>query len=227
MIYAVAKSIAGDLIWRTRGRRGPFAQVFGADGLSVRADALDAATCAILREKLDALIAAKAEGYWADPEGADHRIFRFEQHYPEVKSHIGFDRLVEDVEDYVGRRVSDSYLMANRIDAVVNNTGSGGGLHRDSAYTHQVKVIWYLSDVTPEHGPFAYAKQSASLRSVLFDAKPIGATRLDHVADRFLPHMVRVTGNAGTCLSADTMGMHQGIPIRHGSRYAMTLYTEH
>ena len=227
MLVSIAKGIGGDLNWRLRGRRGSFAAALDPDGLAVRPNAIALDACAAMRRKVDELIAAEVEGLWVDPEGADHRVFRFERHYPEVREIIEFDRLVSEVADYVGRRVTDSYLMANRIDAIANNNGSGGGLHRDSSFTHQVKVIWYLSDVTPDNGPFAYAKRSASLRSALFDARPVGATRLDHVADRFRAQMIRVTGNAGTCLLADTMGVHQGVPVRTGSRYALTLYTEH
>jgi hypothetical protein len=227
MITGVAKSIACELIWRSRGRRGSLAATLGTDGLAVRNNDLNPGACATIRQKMDELIEAKVDDLWVDPEGADHRIWHFERYYPDVKKLIDFDGTVGEVAKYVGRRVIAAYLMANKINAVPNNLGSGGGLHRDSAYTHQVKVIWYLNDVTMDNGPFAYARQSASLRSVLFDAKPIGATRLDYVADRFLPNMVTVIGNAGTRLSADTMGVHQGLPIRLGSRYAMTLYTEH
>lgn len=111
--------------------------------------------------------------------------------------------------------------MANRVVTKPQNLGSGGGLHRDSPFSHQVKCIWYLSDVTPLTGPFRYLpgthKDLLSQRSDY----PIGKMRFERVHGE----MVEVHAPAGSLLICDTKCIHGGKPIQEGVRYALTLYT--
>ena len=125
------------------------------------------------------------------------------------------------IDAYLGTRTRSWFLMANRVVPKPGNLGSGGGLHRDSAYSHQVKCIWYLCDVASGNGPFRYIP--GSHRSAFADRRhyPLGENRVA-AAERPL---AEVTAKAGSLLVADTKCIHGGKPIERGARYALTLYT--
>lgn len=159
-------------------------------------------------------------GIWSDSYGSDTRIVCFERIMPELKELLGVPEKISDIEDYTGRRVSSWYLMANKVDFVEGNVGSGGGLHRDSPFAHQVKYIYYLSDVSSENGPFAYAEGTHKL---LLSQGKLGVMRYQKTCE--MPELSEITGPRGTLLVADTRGLHRGMPIAAGCRYALTLYT--
>ena len=161
-------------------------------------------------------------GIWSDECGSDKRIFRFERVMPELKELLKISEKISDIERYTGRQVTNWYLMANKVDYVKGNEGSGGGLHRDSPFAHQIKYIYYLSDVTSQNGPFAYA--DGTHRSILRQGN-LGVMRYQTASEN--PTLSEIVGKRGTLLVADTRGLHQGIPIVAGCRYALTLYTFH
>lgn len=159
-------------------------------------------------------------GIWRDNCGSDTRILCFERKMPELEKLLGIHEKISDIEEYTGRRITNWYLMANKVVFVEGNAGSGGGLHRDSPFSHQIKYIYYLSDVSPQNGPFAYA--DASHRLLLWQRK-LGVMR--HENENEMPALSEITGQRGTLLVADTRGLHRGMPIKSGHRYALTLYT--
>ena len=122
---------------------------------------------------------------------------------------------------YLGSKVSHWFIMANKVTFVPGNVGSGGGFHRDSVYSNQLKVIWYLNDVAVENGPFSYVE--GSHKNLFAPSSPLlpPANRCNTV-----PGNLKVfTGSAGARLVCDTRCVHGGLPIEEGVRYAITLYT--
>lgn len=158
---------------------------------------------------------------WRDPHQSDTRIIGFEHIIGEQVQHLDLPRWIRAIGDYLGQQPKSWLLMANRVIPKPNNLGSGGGLHRDSPFSHQVKCIWYLSDVTSETGPFQYVPGSHADVLTHRDRYPLGQMRFNAIHDP----LVEVTAAAGSLLVSDTRCIHGGKPIRAGARYAVTLYT--
>ena len=140
---------------------------------------------------------------------------------PDLKELLRIDKKILAVESYLGQRVEDWMIMANRLDHVEKNEGSGGGVHRDSAFSHQIKYIWYLSDVKGESGPFSYLPNSNSYSFEYVFSNDFGKTRLQK--NKY--NLSQVLGAQGTEIICDTRAIHGGKPIEFGRRYAATLYT--
>ncbi|HEY0596051.1 phytanoyl-CoA dioxygenase family protein [Sphingopyxis sp.] len=215
------KVTAADLIQRTMGNRGDFSDL-AIETARVEPNALPTEVCATLRSRIDDLLAGGAPGrVWQDKVGADMRIFGLEAYIDDLIDYFHIPENIRNVEAYVGRRVRSWTLMANRITPKADNLGSGGGLHRDSPFSHQVKSIWYLSDVGEENGPFQFVRGSHRDLVRQRHKYPLGVYRFDKVADP----LTSVTGPAGTRLICNTRCIHGGKPIVDGARYAVTLYT--
>jgi len=183
---------------------------------------LPKAVCQSLIRRIDALADEPGrDDVWRDPEGSDTRILAFERHMADYLPLLRIDRRVKAIDAYLGMRTKSWFLMANRVVPSSGSRGSGGGLHRDSAFSHQVKCIWYLSDVTTASGPFRYVPGSHRTALADRDRYPLGETRIRIVPDP----LVEVTGKAGTLLVADTKCIHGGKPCETGARHALTLYT--
>jgi len=164
---------------------------------------------------------SKDDFVWSDQIGSDIRIIGFENLIPEYIKHFNVPSHIREIEAYTGRKVRSWFLMANRTSAISGNLGSGGGYHRDSPYSHQIKCIWYLSDVKENNGPFQVVLNSH--RNLVKNRRryPLGQLRFDRIED----DMVSVLGKKGTLVICDTKCIHRGKPIESGSRYAVTLYT--
>jgi hypothetical protein len=218
---AMAKIIAADLHQRVFGNSGDFA-FLKQDTARVETGDLANDVCAALRDRLDALIEEGAGGrLWSDATGADRRVLQFEQDIPDLIDHLRVQERIRNIEAYVGRRVRSWMLMANRITPQEGNLGSGGGLHRDSPISRQVKCIWYLSDVTVENGPFQFAPGTHNDLIGQRGRHPVGAYRFDAIDTP----LTAVSAPAGSLLICDTRCIHAGMPILAGARYAVTLYT--
>lgn len=152
---------------------------------------------------------------------SDSRVLCIEEDIPELVDLLDVTSCIKNIEDYLGKKVKSWFLMANRVRYVKGNMGSGGGWHRDSPFSPQVKFIWYLSDVGSQNGPFEYIEKSNSNGIQNRKKYPIGETRFDEVYDT----PISVTGKEGNLLICDTHCIHRGRPIENGTRYAITLYT--
>ena len=115
----------------------------------------------------------------------------------------------------------------------VDNYGSGGGWHRDSANRRQLKFIIYLGDVDENNGCFQYLKGSHSISKKLLLAKDnfffSSKTRFDdneinNFINRGTFQKVDFTGRKGTIIVVDTSGLHRGKPLTEGNRLALTYY---
>lgn len=172
-----------------------------------------------ISRKIDEIIEGNQDNVWQDSSKSDSRIFEFEKYMPNIVKELMIEKEIKEAQCYLGSRVRSWTILANRLTPTEGNLGSGGGVHRDSSFRHQVKCIWYLNDVVETNGPFQYIPESnfRTLRS----AKEIGyKSRLQDNVGEF----ISVTGQAGTKIVCDTKGIHRGKPIESGYRYALTLY---
>jgi hypothetical protein len=192
----------------------------------------DSERCAVARDRVDLLVDRDDLKKQVDPAASDHRVFGADRLDPtlDIFSDPRLLRLARQLyltDDIVGA------TLAARMRYMPGNRGSGQGWHRDSPVTAQYKFILYLSDVDMDHGPFQYVLGSGARSQVwknyLFGAAAPAQYRFD---DEEHPRILRlnekrvrtIPAPAGTLIIADTRGIHRGMPIRKGVRYALTNY---
>lgn len=216
-----AKEVASTAWMNSFATRGEFAPL-KRDTAIVYPAVIPANVAADLVTRIDRIAdTEKHPRVWRDAVGSDTRIFGFEQDMPDAMSYFDVMRYIKAVDDYVGLKTHAWFLMANRVLPKPGNKGSGGGLHRDSPFSHQVKCLWYLSDVTTETGPFQYVPGTHFNAYKTRKSYPLGQTRFDTIEDE----LVEVHAKAGSLLVCDTKCIHGGKPIQSGARYVVTLYT--
>lgn len=220
-IINFVKTVLAKVWMRTVGGKGEFSQLLETTAISIPGD-LSKAVCAELVARIDGIVDTPGHPrVWVDALGSDARIFGFEHEIPDVLDHFNLRRRISAVDAYTGRGTNAWFLMANRVTAKDGNLGSGGGMHRDSPFSNQVKCIWYLTDVSSDEGPFRFVPGSHLNVFETRGVYPLGSSRFDDVAD----DMVEVHAPAGTLLVCDTKCIHGGKPLESGARYAVTLYT--
>lgn len=188
----------------------------------VRKGEIEYGVCEALRNKIDEILDGAGNGrVWRDEKSSDERVLGFEKDIGGLIECFNIDYWIKGIDEYTGRTTKSWFLMANRVTPRDHNLGSGGGMHRDSAFSHQVKCIWYLSDVKTDNGPFCYIDKTNV--TVFKDRKryPVGITRFKRIEG--VP--IEVLSTAGSLVVADTRCIHGGKPIISGKRYAVTLYT--
>ena len=216
----ILKLSAIEFVFNFFGSRGALKNL-KTQTVSINQNILSNQCCESLREKIDELIENDCPDIWSDSKGSDIRIWQFEKYLPDLKELLRIDKKILAIESYLGQRVEDWMIMANRLDHVEKNEGSGGGVHRDSAFSHQIKYIWYLSDVKGESGPFSYLPNSNTYSFEYVFSNDFGKTRLQK--NKY--NLSQVLGAQGTEIICDTRAIHGGKPIEFGRRYAATLYT--
>lgn len=218
-----AKSVVVLGWMRFFGTKGEFSELKEKTAMIVEGD-LRKEVCDALIEKIEAVLADPSHPrVWRDQVGSDSRIFGVEQDIGDLAEHFKVERRTKAVQEYLGRPVKSWFLMANRVVPVENNLGSGGGLHRDSPFSHQVKCIWYLNDVNTENGPFEFVPGSHFNVFATRNEYPLGKYRFECI--RSDDTLVEAHASAGSLLVCDTKCIHSGKPIEKGVRYAVTLYT--
>ena len=215
----IIKTLMGWIWFNTFGAKGKYAFLGSQTAVLVSGE-LNESQCKQIVEKIDKDIDLNQGYIWKDNAGSDTRILGFEKNYESIWAELGVVEKIKEVEKYIGRDVKCAFLMANRIEYVEGNLGSGGGVHRDSPYANQIKFIWYLSDVGLESGPFEYQPHSNNSLKLILKVG-CGQTRFESYTD---VHKA-VTGKAGDMLICDTKCLHRGKPLVSGRRYALTLYT--
>ena len=190
--------------------------------------------CAAVRSEIDLLLNNQKDNVETYDHNADHRLFGANKASELINKLFWIDELLTSVRNcYYEHDDIVGCTMAARIDAKPNNTGSGGGWHRDMIYGRQIKSIAYFSDVEMQHGPFQFLTNSHKKSSIL---ETIAKLDFDAFHNRFTEEeitqiqaigdyeTVTFTGKAGTLLLVDTTSIHRGMPIYEGSRYALTNY---
>lgn len=201
-------------------------------GYHVLRGCYDRALCAEIRNEIDALIAEFPDRIDVDPQGSDHRIWGSERASERIKAFHEDPALLSFGSAYLKTEVRNITTLAGKVVATPANVGSGGGWHRDSMYEKQIKTIMYLSDVRADNGPFQYVAGSHGKASVLrtlalHDGPNLKRFRADDLARWCEKHQERIdtiVGSAGDVILVDTRGLHRGMPIVSGTRYALTNY---
>lgn len=126
------------------------------------------------------------------------------------------------------------FQMLGHIRDKKNNLGSGGGWHRDSPFSHQFKFIIYLTDVDKENGPFQYISGTHKEKNIFKYSKKTGISLNKYrftedqieaiIANNPECKIETILGKAGTLMVADVKGIHRGMPILAGERWATTRY---
>ena len=222
--YALLKLAVADAYTSFFGFQGPLSGLKTETAIITR-NVLSPALCELLVERIENTLTdpSNPEAVWADTIGSDQRIFGFEKHFPDVVKTLDVDKLVSAIERYTGRKQNRVSLMASKLSYKTGSLGSGGGMHRDSPFSHQVKVIWYLNDVSTLNGPFAYLE--GSNKDLTGGVLELGETRLINSESDVIEKMTVVTGRAGDQIICDTRCIHGGLPPQSGERYSITLYT--
>lgn len=152
--------------------------------------------------------------------------FKFLYHDNQIFKKIG--------EAYVGDELILQTTMAAKIVSDKNaKFGSGGSWHRDS-FSRQFKAIAYLDDVSMENGPFMYIKGSHKMENIKkvigkLDGHIPGDYRytdeeIEKIKDILGEDITYYTAPKGTLVLADIRGLHTGMPIQKGHRYAVFNY---
>ncbi|MEQ9528708.1 MAG: phytanoyl-CoA dioxygenase family protein, partial [Parvibaculaceae bacterium] len=239
--FAPAALLAAKVLWTPKGRRGPPKNLdesiaprweqLRRDGVTVVDGFLIPEICARLRDEIDDCFAAYPSAIHEDAQKADQRLY-LNAPPGELGPIYSDKRLMDCATAYLGAEAYNLAILAARLKAVPGNLGSGGGWHRD-AFAGQVKAVLYLNDVGEDNGPFQYLRASHRLRAMIADRRcarlGIAQTRLSEeqiqtLLDGDPTRLITATGSAGTLILTDTTGLHRGMPIRAGTRYALTNY---
>jgi len=192
--------------------------------------------CAAARAEIDRLLAAYPQAVHHSSGGSDKRMFGVES-VSKLLAEFHDDPFLSGVgEMNSGLKLYNFATLGARIDATPENSGSGDGWHRD-AHGSQFKSILYLSDVAEENGPFEYLPGSHKswrvvLDTALGDLPAAPNTRyepaaIDRLSGRFHVKRCQYAAKAGSLLLVNTAGIHRGMPLMAGSRYALTNYLYH
>lgn len=187
-----------------------------------------------IRQEIDRILIDKKDFVISDKQDSDHRLFGGNNASELINDLFWQDDFLNAVRAcYYEHSDIIGCTLAARIDAKAENLGSGGGWHRDMIYGRQLKAIGYFSDVTLENGPFQFLDKSHKNSSIL---ESIKAHNFGAFQNRFTNEDIEklqsnadykpliFTGKAGTLLLVDTTSIHRGMPIKTGSRYALTNY---
>jgi hypothetical protein len=168
--------------------------------------------------------------FWVDRNESDLRIIHAEKANDTLdKEFFSSSSFLETGESMLQSKLIKNFTMANRTSFRENNLGSGGGWHRDNNYSHGFKALAYLTDVNDDNGPFEYIKKTFTLQNHIFDFPyPDKYQFTDKEINDFIEKnkklYFRVTGKAGSLVMFNTNGIHRGMPVKKGVRYAITNY---
>ncbi|NQV77285.1 MAG: phytanoyl-CoA dioxygenase family protein [Lutibacter sp.] len=172
------------------------------------------------------------DGNWKDKN--DVRFFGAQYFDSSVYSFYSNLKLYQSFKD-LGISIplrNETTLMGNLTFEKDVFNGSGGGWHIDS-WGFQPKAMTYLTDVSPDNGPFQYIEGSQKFVVQLFifiNARLRKGTRIDeNLVQKVLKwfpscKLIEFTGQKGSILLFDPRGIHRGKPILEGKRIALTNY---
>ena len=201
------------------------------DGVAVIPNFFTADECTQMIDAFEALDEKYAKYY-----NNDKRIYGIEKLSAVFKNKFHDNEMFKKIgEAYIGDKLILQTTMAAKI--VPDDTavfGSGGAWHRDS-FSRQFKAIAYLDDVNINNGPFMYIKGSHTMENinkVLFQLKghtpPSNFRYTDDEIERISTilgqEVTYYTAPKGSLVLADIRGIHTGMPIKEGHRYAVFNY---
>lgn len=167
--------------------------------------------------------------YWIDSLESDRRILFSEKINKNIKDFSCNEKFINQGKLLLENEIKLQFTMANKTVFLPNNLGSGGGWHRDNNYQHGYKALVYLSDVNDDNGPFEYIKQTFTLKNHVLDFPyPDKYQFTEEEINKFIAKhsklYIRITATAGTVVLFNTNGIHRGMPLKKGTRYALTNY---
>lgn len=202
------------------------------DGCCVVPDFYDYGTCMQLRVEVEEAILRYPNAVHIMSGGADRRVFGAELAGPGIRAFAEDSRLLAAARATLSGNAANAFTLAGSISYSDGNLGSGEGWHRDSFF-NQFKAIVYLSDVTERNGPFEYITESHRLRDKLSDYRAYRIPLTDsRISDSLVEGLIEAepsrhkvfTASMGTLLLVDTTGIHRGMPLKAGERFALTNY---
>jgi ectoine hydroxylase-related dioxygenase (phytanoyl-CoA dioxygenase family) len=189
--------------------------------------------CANAMDEIDRCIKEYNDQIWKDAAESDHRLFGINQVSALINEYYQDALARRILQTYEGTEVKDGFTLGAKLNHVEGNAGSGGGWHRDHANVKQSKSILYLTDTTLDHGPFQYIEGSHKSIEVYKDSykynyDPFQNRFSDEQVNKLIedsPERLKTfAAPAGTMILVDTRGIHRGMPINKGVRYALTNY---
>ncbi|WP_462252224.1 phytanoyl-CoA dioxygenase family protein [Ekhidna sp.] len=206
------------------------------NGFALIEDFFDSDLCDKIISEIDQCVEKHQQFVWSDDQDSDHRLFGIENLSPLIHEHFFASKRLQQIgESYLGYKLKNYMTLAGNLKFKKNNLGSGGGWHRDSAFSNQFKAIVYLTDVSEKNGVYEYIPKSHSTSNVLRALNVCLKNSESNPSDinrRFNENEVIDLGIAprifeakrGTVILTDTHGIHRGRPIVAGTRYALTNY---
>ena len=204
------------------------------DGLCVIPDYYSSEVCDAIVAEIDRLIAEEKANAWQDDEGSDTRLYGSHLYSDLIERFHTDPFLIEIGERYLRSELINSHTLGAKLIPKMNNLGSGGGWHRDSVFKKQYKSILYLTDVDEENGPFQFVMGSHNKSTIYSSIKRNGFTaHQNRISNDSVNTFLQshqgfeskiCTASKGTVILVDTSGIHRGMPIIKGSRYALTNY---
>lgn len=224
--YSFVKCLISDFWNICIGNKGPLKNL-RPEGYIIDKDNLSIPFCDHLIKKFEDNLDNSSIILWNDDLESDTRIYEMENLLTEKElKELDLEKNIRQIELYLGKKVKSWFLMMNRVVYQNGNKGSGGGLHRDSPISHQVKMIWYLTEVTTSNGPLIFVDRTPFDKTANPWKKYVGESRFVNFKLANIPgNVTELTATKGTKVTFDSSGLHMGKPISSGVRYAITLYT--
>ncbi len=163
---------------------------------------------------------------------ADKRVYGADRVSPAIETFNKDPELTAIASAYNQVATIAAFTLGARMDFSPGNSGSGEGWHRD-AFLRQFKAIIYLSDTGLDNGPFQFIRDSHLRGRILKDMKIAELSYMQNrlsdlnvakLIDQDLDRLRTFIGSAGTLILVDTSAVHRGMPIKAGTRYALTNY---
>lgn len=185
------------------------------------------------RNEIDKLIKKYQSQIVTDKEGSDHRIWGADRVSTLIQKFFANDFIGKIIKAHEQTDNITGFTLAARLEYKPDNLGSGGGWHRDWAVNKQIKAILYLSDVYTDSGPFQYVEGSHNHLDIIrdcfinnfkFNQNRFSDTEVEKIIKRNPSKLKTLSGKAGTLILVNTRGIHRGMPIKQGVRYALTNY---
>ena len=165
----------------------------------------------------------------------DIRIWNFNNHNKECLEKFSLNTEFSSLgEAYSREELVFQTTMAGRVSYKLNSMGSGGSWHRDS-FSKQFKAMVYLVDVDEDNGPFQYLEGSHYMKNILktiffYNKSDLANySRLDNDVVTAISNNESLTiktcaAKKGSVVLFDSRGIHRGMPMKKGVRYALTNY---
>lgn len=204
------------------------------NGIYVLTDYYSQEECDKIIGEIDRLVQGSEAHIWQDEAQSDTRIYGSHL-YSEAIFKFHSDPFLKEIgERYLKSELINSHTLGAKLIPKADNLGSGGGWHRDSVYKKQYKSIVYLTDVGDENGPFQYVTGSHDKSTIYSSIKKSGfKAHQNRITNDQVEEFIAkcpdlesriYTATRGTVILVDTSGIHRGMPIQSGERYALTNY---